>query len=65
MFNEFKWKNLKNLKMRRYIDEFMDSNSNLIYSYYDIKNKVLQLNSEGKSVDEIIKFLQDWLYLKT
>ena len=49
--------------MRKYIDEYLDSNSQLIYSYNDIKDKVLQLYEEGKSETEIVKYLQNWLYL--
>ena len=49
--------------MRKYIDEYLDSNSQWIYSFDDIKNKVLQLHSEGKSESEIIKYLQEWLYI--
>lgn len=49
--------------MRKYIDEYLDSNSQWIYSYNDIKDKVLQLHEEGKSETEIVKYLQDWLYL--
>ena len=49
--------------MRKYIDEYLDSNSQWIYSFDDIKNKVLQLHGEGKSEIEIVEYLQDWLYL--
>jgi hypothetical protein len=49
--------------MRRYIDEYLDSNSRLIYSFDDIKNKVLQLHSEGKPESEIVRYLQEWLYI--
>lgn len=49
--------------MRKYIDEYLDSNSQWIYSFDDIKNKVLQLHNIGKSEIEIVKYLQDWLYL--
>jgi hypothetical protein len=49
--------------MRKYIDEYLDSNSQWIYSYNDIKDKVLQLYEEGKSETEIVKYLQEWLYL--
>ncbi len=49
--------------MRKYIDEYLDSNSQWIYSYNDIKDKVLQLHEENKSEIEIVKYLQDWLYL--
>lgn len=49
--------------MRKYIDEYLDSNSQWIYSYEDIKEKVFQLHREDKSTDEIIEYLQDWLYL--
>jgi hypothetical protein len=49
--------------MRKYIDEYLDSNSQWIYSFDDIKNKVLQLHNTGKSEIEIVKYLQDWLYL--
>lgn len=49
--------------MRKYIDEYLDSNSQWIYSYNDIKDKVLQLYSEGKPEEEIVRYLQDWLYL--
>lgn len=49
--------------MRKYIDEYLDSNSQWIYSYNDIKDKVLQLHGEGKTEVEIIEYLQEWLYL--
>lgn len=49
--------------MRKYIDEYLDSNSQWIYSFDDIKNKVFQLHNTGKSEIEIVKYLQDWLYL--
>ena len=49
--------------MRKYIDEYLDSNSQWIYSFDDIKNEVLQLHKTGKSEIEIVKYLQDWLYL--
>ena len=49
--------------MRKYIDEYLDSNSQWIYSFDDNKNKVLQLHNTGKSEIEIVKYLQDWLYL--
>ena len=49
--------------MRLYIDEYLDSNSRWIYSYNDIKEKVIQLHGENKSVDEIVRYLQNWLYL--
>ena len=49
--------------MRKYIDEYLDSNSQWIYSFDDIKNKVLQLHKTGKSEIEIVEYLQDWLYL--
>lgn len=49
--------------MRKYIDEYLDSNSQWIYSFDDIKDKVLQLHGEGKPEEEIVRYLQDWLYL--
>ena len=49
--------------MRKYIDEYLDSNSQWIYSFDDIKNKVLQLHNTGISEFEIVEYLQDWLYL--
>ena len=49
--------------MRLYIDEYLDSNSRLIYSYDDIKNKILQLHNEGKPEEEIVRYLQEWLYI--
>lgn len=49
--------------MRKYIDEYLDSNSQWIYSYNDIKDKVLQLHEEDKSETEIVRYLQEWLCL--
>lgn len=49
--------------MRKYIDEYLDSNSQWIYSFDDIKDKVLQLHVTGKSEIEIVEYLQGWLYL--
>lgn len=49
--------------MRLYIDEYLVSNSRWIYSYNDIKDKVLQLHSEGKPEEEIVRYLQEWLYI--
>ena len=49
--------------MRLYIDEYLDSNSRLIYSYNEIKDRVLQLHSEGKPEEEIVRYLQEWLYI--
>ncbi len=49
--------------MRLYIDEYLVSNSRWIHSYNDIKDKVLQLHNEGKPEEEIIRYLQEWLYI--
>ena len=49
--------------MRKYIDEYLDSDSQWIYSFDDIKNKVLQLHNIGESEIKIVEYLQDWLYL--
>lgn len=50
--------------MRAYIEEFFDK-SHFIYDFNDIKNRVLQLHKDGKSIDEIVKHLQEWIYIFT
>jgi hypothetical protein len=50
--------------MRAYIEEYFDK-SHFIYGFNDIKNRVLQLHKDGKSIDEIVKHLQEWIYIFT
>lgn len=50
--------------MRAYIEEYFDK-SHFIYDFNDIKNRVLQLHKDGKSIDEIVKHLQEWIYIFT
>lgn len=49
--------------MRRYIDEYLDSCSGLIHTPEDIKNKIISLHNGGKSIDDIVEYLMEWLYI--
>ena len=49
--------------MRAYIDEYFDGSS-FIYNFNDIKNRVTQLHNQRKSINDIVKHLQEWLYIE-
>lgn len=53
--------------MRRYIDEYYEDGDDIWLSptSNEIKQTVLQQHQEGKSVSEIVKYLQEWLYIFT
>ena len=47
--------------MAYYIDDYFVENNQLGYSYNDIKNIVLDLNNQGKSIPEIKNYLMEKL----
>ena len=47
--------------MTYYIDEYLNPNSDLDYSYDEIKQWVINLNNEGKSITEIKDYLMEKL----
>ena len=51
--------------MRRYIDEFYETPDRewLSPSPKEIKEEVLKRHNNGESVEEIVKFLQEWMYI--
>lgn len=51
------------ISMRRYIDEYFDSNSRLIYDFSYIKEIINELFNNGYKPIEIVKELQDKLYI--
>lgn len=49
--------------MRRYIDEYFSKDSNLIIYPDEIIDTVMHLHCNSKSMDDIIEYLIDWLYI--
>ena len=51
--------------MRYYIDEYFVENDEqrLIYNFNDIKQKVIELHNNNKSIKSIVKYIQEWLYI--
>ena len=53
--------------MRRYIDEYfeLENKTNLTPNFGEIKSIILNLHKEGKSINDIVKHLQEMLYIFT
>jgi len=53
--------------MRRYIDEYfeLENKTNLTPNFGEIKLIILNLHKEGKSINDIVKHLQEILYIFT
>ena len=53
--------------MRRYIDEYYELPDEqwLSPSPEEIKETVLKLHDNGESNDQIVKYLQEWMYIFT
>ena len=51
--------------MRRYIDEYYEPEDEqwLSPSPKEIKEEVLRCNKNGESVEDIVKYLQEWMYI--
>ena len=55
----------KNKHMERYIEDYLNPNNELDYSYSEIKGWVLDLHKQGKSIPEIKNYLMDKLEIFT
>lgn len=51
--------------MRRYIDEYYEPEDEqwLSPSPEEIKEEVLRRNKNGESVEDIVEYLQEWMYI--
>ena len=51
--------------MRRYIDEYYETEDRqwLSPSPEEIKEEVLRRNKNGESVEDIVEYLQEWMYI--
>ena len=55
----------KNKHMEHYIEEYLNPNNDLDYSYSEIKEWVLDLHKQGKSIPEIKNYLMEKLEIFT